>query len=258
MKFKKTPFFINLRAFTFIELVISITIVSILSVLGFVSYSKNLEDSRDSQRISELWWVSAWLKLHKSKRWEYPTPWSKYNITNSWYVSAIQWKLDENLIISTIDKIPLDPFVEVPYTFSISRNNQEFQLAATLENNGYNKAYLQGDYKSVSKNVLPTIVLAISSSTWVEINSAIGSWSVNRTKFVFSNTTHNLPYTFTYPFSPYSDNTAFTWLISDVNIIWKSSDYRTCFEISDDWKNIGSWEYQINSGWVIANINCSN
>jgi prepilin-type N-terminal cleavage/methylation domain-containing protein len=44
----------NNKGFTFVELVVSITIISILSVLGFVSYSKNLEDARDSQRKSEL------------------------------------------------------------------------------------------------------------------------------------------------------------------------------------------------------------
>lgn len=250
---------INLRWFTFIELVISITIVAILSVLGFVSYSKNLEDSRDSQRKSELSWVAAWLKLHKTKRWEYPTPWNKFNITNSWYLSAIQWRLDENIIISTIDKIPLDPFIEVPYVFSVSRSKQEFQLSATLENNWINKSLLLWDYKTVSKNILPSIVLAATFSGNLEINSLIGSWAVNRTKFIFDWTIHNLPYTFSYPFAPYTDNTSFTWLMSDVNIVWwQNSDYRSCFEISDDWKNIWSWEYQVNSWWVMINSWCTN
>lgn len=243
--------------FTFIELVISITIVAILSVLGFVSYSKNLEDSRDSQRRSELSWVASWLKLHKTKRWEYPTPWSSFDITNSWYVSATQWKLDENIIISTIDKIPLDPFIGIPYTFSVSRNKQEFQLAWTLENNWMNKAILMGDYKTVSKNILPTIVLAISSSTPVEIKDWIWLWATNRTKFVFDSTIHNLPYTFIYPHSPYSDSTTFSWLIDDTNIVWwQNSDYRSCFEINEDGKNIWTGEYQINSWGIMTNTWC--
>lgn len=249
--------FKSIKGFTFIELVISITIVAILSVLWFVSYSKNLEDSRDSQRRSELSWVASWLKLHKTKRWEYPTPWSNYNITNIWNLAAIQGKLDENIIISTIDKIPLDPFIDIPYTYSITKNKQEFQLAASLENNWTNKAFVLWNYKTVSRNILPTIILAITSTSPVEVNSWTSDWLTNRTKFVLDNWNHNLPYTFSYPFSPFSDGTTFTWIIDDVNVILKSSDYRSCFEISDDWKNIWTWEYQINSWWTLVNTGCT-
>ncbi len=245
------------KGFTFIELVISITIVAILSVLGFVSYSKNLEDSRDSQRKSELSWVASWLKLHKTKRSEYPTPSSNFNITSSWYLVAVQWKLEESIIISTIDRIPFDPFIKIPYTFSISRNKHEFQLAATLENNWMNTAYLLWDFKTVTKNILPSIVLAIASWTWVEISSWVGAWSVNRTLFVLDHSIHNLPYTFNYPYSPYTDNTSFTWLITDINVVLKNSDYRSCFEITDDWKNTWTWEYQINSWWTMVNTWCN-
>ncbi len=247
------------KGFTFVELIVSITIISILSVLGFVSYSKNLEDSRDSQRKSELSWVAAWLKQQKIKRWEYPVPWSYFNITNSWYIVAIQWKLDENIIISTVEKIPLDPFVNVPYIFSVSKNKQEFQLASTLENNWVSKAFLLWDYKSVSKNILPTITLAISSITDVEINVLVWSGAENRTKFIFDWTTHNLPYTFNDSLTSYSDGISFSWLIDDINISWwQNSDYRSCLEISDDWKFIGTWEYQINSWWTLVNTGCTN
>jgi competence protein ComGC len=254
----KINIFKSIKWFTFIELVISITIVAILSVLGFFTYSKSLEDSRDSQRKSEISWVASWFKLYKTKRWEYPTPWSNFNITNSGYLVAIQWKLDENIIISNIDKIPLDPFIWKPYIFSISKNKQEFQIAATLENNWINKSLLTWDYKTVSKNILPTIVLAIDSTIAVEINQLIWLWATNRTKFIFDWTIHNLPYTFSSPFLPYTDSTSFTWLLNDNNITGlQNSDYRSCLEINDDWKNIWTWEYQINSGWLMINSNCN-
>lgn len=247
------------KAFTFVELIVSITIIAILSIIWFVSYSKNLEDSRDSQRKSELSWIATWLKQQKFKRWEYPTPWSTFNITNSWYLVAIQWKLDENIIISTIDNIPLDPFINIPYIFSVSRNKQEFQLAATLENNWLYKSFLLGDYKSVSKNILPTITLALFWTGDIEIADWIWSGSENRTKFVFDNSRHNLPYSFDSWYYPYSDNTSFSWLIDDINITWwQNSDYRSCIEISDDWKFIWTWEYQINSWGLLVNTGCIN
>jgi hypothetical protein len=128
-----------------------------------------------------------------------------------------------------------------------------------LENNWINKSFLLWDYKSVSRNILPTIILAISSSTDVEINTLVWSGAENRTKFIFDGSIHNLPYTFDDPFSPYSDSTSFSWLIDDLNIVWwQNSDYRSCIEISDDLKFIGTWEYQINSWWTLINANCPN
>ncbi len=245
------------KAFTFIELIVSMTIIAILSILWFMSYSKNLEDTRDSQRKSDLSLVSNALESLKLKRWNYPTPWNYFNITNSWYVVAFQWKLDENVILSTIDKIPKDPFINIPYVYSITKNNKEFQLALTLENNWVIKTLLNWDYKVVSKNILPTIILALSWTGDIEIADWIWSGSENRTKFVFNNWTHNLPYTFSDPFLPYSDDTSFTWLIEDLTIDFtQNNDYKNCNEIFNADKNIWTGEYQVNNYGVLENITC--
>ncbi len=248
---------IEKKAFTFIELIITITILAILSILWFISYSKNIEDTRDSQRESDLSLVSNALKLHKTQRWNYPTPWNTFNITNNWYISAIQWKLDKNIIISTIDKIPKDPFINITYTYSVSKNNKEFQLAATLENNWIVKALVIWDYKVISKNILPSLILALSGSGDVEIADWIWSGSENRIKFILNNWTHNLPYTFTDPFLPYSDDISFTWLTEDLTIEFeKNNDFKNCNEIFQAEKNIWTGEYQVNNYWILENITC--
>ncbi|MFA5917260.1 MAG: fibrinogen-like YCDxxxxGGGW domain-containing protein [Candidatus Gracilibacteria bacterium] len=248
---------ISNKGFTFIELVISMTIIAILSILGFISYSKNLEDSRDSQRKSDLSLVNNALESFKQKRGSYPIPGNNYNITNNGYIVALQGKLDENIILSTIDKIPKDPFINIPYIYSVTKNNKEFQLSATLENNGVKKALLVGDYKVVSKNILPTIILALSGTGDVEIADGIGSGSENRTKFIFNNGAHNLPYTFSNPFLPYSDNTSFTGLIDDITIEFiQNSDYKNCNDIFNADKNIGTGEYQVNNFGNLENITC--
>ncbi len=244
--------------FTFIELIISMTIIIILSTLWFSSYSEHLENSRDSERKSDISWVSSSLKLHKTKRWALPLPWSSFAILNNSYTWAIQWKLDETLIITTIDRIPKDPFVNIPYIYSVTRNKQEFQLAATIENNWKNVAYLAWDYKSVSKNILPTLILAISPTWSVEIKDWIWAWSTNRTKFVIDNWSHNLPYIFNSPYLPYSDSTSFTWILLDPTIRYsQNSDYRNCNEILSAWKNIWAWEYQVNNYWTLQNTTCT-
>lgn len=186
-------------------------------------------------------------------------PWNKFDITNNSTLVAYQWKLNENLIISTIDKIPIDPFVNVPYTFSITKNKQEFQLAATLENNWINKVLTIGNYKTVSKNILPTIILAMTTSWSAEINKSLPIWDTNRTKFVFDNSVHNLPYALTYPYAPYTDWATFSWLLDEAYLTWwQNSDYRSCQEIKDDWKFIWNWEYQVNVSGVLINTWCTN
>jgi len=36
--------------------------------------------------------------------------------------------------MNSLEKLPLDPDIGVPYSYSITQSKQEFELAATLEN----------------------------------------------------------------------------------------------------------------------------
>ena len=229
--------------------------------MWFVSYVKNLADVRDSERKSDLSQVSSALKSYKQKRWSYPIPWDYFAITNNWFITAYQWKLNSSVTLSTLDSLPFDPYIDMPYVYSVTKNKQEFQLAATLENQEEYKAILFWNYKSVSKNVLPTIVLAVVPTWDMEIHEAVWDGDDNRKTFVFDNWFHNLPYTLTSPFTAYSDWTSFSWILNDEDIkYWQNSDYRTCDEIYTAWKAISigvSEEYQIlNSSWTLTNTWC--
>jgi len=46
----------------------------------------------------------------------------------------LQGKLSKDVSLNTIDKIPYDPKLNIPYTYSITANKQEFEIAMTLEN----------------------------------------------------------------------------------------------------------------------------
>ncbi|QFR39515.1 prepilin-type N-terminal cleavage/methylation domain-containing protein [Candidatus Gracilibacteria bacterium 28_42_T64] len=243
----------NIKGFTFVELIVVVTIIGILSTIGFYSYIDFIADSRDSQRKSDLAKVSSALKIYKQKRGFYADPGDSFTITNSGTVVINQGKLNENVFLNTLDKLPSDPKNGESYFYSTTVNKQEFQIAGTLENGDNNISLLDGNYKSVSSNVLPTIILAITGEDSVEIHDGIGTGSTNRIKFIFDNSKHNLPYTFDEPYSPYSDGTSFTSLMNDETInFWQNSDYRNCTEISEAGKTISSTgiseEYQIVSG----------
>ncbi len=248
--------------FTLVELIVASSILIILISVGFYSYSQNLEDTRDSLRKTDIANLESQLKLYKQRRWAYPLPADRYNITNSWVIVALQWRLTEQVPLTTASYIPVDPLIEEPYIYSILNNRQEFEVSLSLENAGNPLAVLVWDYRSVSRNFLPSISLAIDNGSDTEINWGIWAGATNRLAFIFDNGGLNLPYSFDEPFDPIVGATTFEDAIDDPTIqYWQNSDYRNCTEIFQAGKSIsngiGAIQYQIlNSSGALVNTDC--
>lgn len=249
----------NIKAFTFVELVITTLIITILTAIWFVSYIGFIADSRDAQRRSDLSKVSSSLKIYKQKRGYYSEPWDYFNITNRGKNVAKQWKMNKSVYLNTLDKLPFDPKSKSYYSYSVTNNKQEFELAATLENEEEEIALLEWNYKTVSKDILPTLILAIDSIIPVEINIAVWSGSINRTKFIFDQLSDNLPYTMGTPDEAHSEWTAFADLLSKAELwdsFWQNNDFRNCIEIVEAWKSISdngvTEQYQILENWSLT------
>ena len=250
----------KITAFTLVELIVTITILAILSTIWFNSYVWYLWEARDSERKANIWEIKTALKLYKQKRSIYPSPWSIINLTNSGKIVAYQWLLNDEVTLITMDMMPMDPYTSKYYFYSISKNKQEFQVALTLENWDFPIALLDWDYKTVSKNVLPSILLATSSTWSIEIHSWVWSWTTNRNLFIL-NWWKNLPYGIDRPYNVFTaweniDTILSWWSVQ----FWQNSDFRTCTEISDAAKLIHdtwTWEYQIvDSLWYLWNTWC--
>ncbi len=252
----------NILWFTFVELIVTTVILIILASTWFYSYINYLSEARDSQRKADLAKLTSSLKLYKQKRWWYPMPWDYYSITNSWTTVVFQWRLNNKVALSTLDDLPLDPYAEEPYFYSVTANKQEYQVALTYENWDFPRAWLEWDYKSVSKNVLPWIILAKYSTTAVEVHSWVSDWSTNRNYILFNNS-ESLPYEMIEPFRPYYDWSNLDEVLANTNTdFWQNTDFRNCTEILEAWKAISwSWileEYQIlNSSWALTNTWCT-
>lgn len=264
----------NIKAFSFAELLVSIIILATLSTLAVMSYRWNLENSRDAQRTSDLTKLSSALKLYSQENWRLPNPWNNFNITYNSNVVALQWKFNNQVSLSNLDNLPNDPRTETWYFYSITSNFQEFELAATLEKWDIPLALTTWNYKSVSKNILPSIVLALERNPWEnaeimswQTDSTWANWSENNQKFILDNQWYNIPYIFVEPYEPYSD---LMWrtvseIVSELeqnNDYWQNINYRNCEQIENAWKNLqdnwSSLEYQIlNQSWSIANTNCT-
>lgn len=239
--------------FTFVELIVSVVIITLLSTIWFYSYVWYLSEARDGERKADSGWLRSALKLYKQKRWAYPIPWDYFSIANSWAVVANQWKMNLKVSLNTMNVLPYDPYTKQPYVYSVTNNKQEFQIAITLENGDFPLALVEWDYQSVSKYVLPSIVLAISSTNAIEIHDWIWQWSVNRNKFIV-NSWKNLPYELNAPYEPYYawgdiDDVLDSWEPS----FWQNIDYKDCAEIYESGKSIWDWEYQVLS-WATSTL----
>ncbi len=248
----------NLRAFTLVEIIVSATILVILTTIWFYSYTNNIADARDGRRKSDIVTLWSQLSLYKKQRGAFPLPWDNFQITNRWYLVANQWFMNQKVSLSTAENLVLDPELDIPYTYSTSRNKQEYQIAMSLENNDTPVALVSGNYKSVSKNILPSIVVAVDGSWAFEI----GTVPANKNFFILDTGFHNIPYDFD-TWAPQADGTTLTWALNDVwDTYWQNTDYRNCDEIFTAAKWItpsGSTdEYQIlNTSWVLTNTGCT-
>lgn len=248
----------NKYAFTLVELIVTITILVLLTSIGFYSYVQNLSDARDGVRKSDISTLSAQLSSYKKERGAYPLPWNSFEIQNRGATIALQWQMNIDVILSNAERLPLDPNMDMPYSYSTTINRQEYQLAATLENSDNPKALLVWDYSSVSRNLFPTLILALPNGPRDMIITP-----ANRDYYIFDKNIHNLPYDFD-TWTPVSDGTTLAELINEAiwNDYWQNSDFISCNEIARAGKRITpdgqTDQYQVRSlTWVLVNQDCS-
>lgn len=255
---------VNRKAFTFVELIVSTVIIIVLTSIWFISYVDFISDSRDAQRTSDLSKVSSSLKIYKQKRGYYSPPGDAFYILNQGKQVAQQGKLNKKVFLNTLDKLPSDPKSDQYYSYAVTNNKQEYQLAATLENWETEIPLLEWNYKTISKNILPTLILAVNTTEDIEIHDWVWTGSINRNKFVFNDVEYNLPYTIESPYLAYHEWTTFSWNLAraeDLNSFWQNNDYRNCTEIIEAGKAISEVgtleEYQILSNtWTLINVEC--
>ncbi|MFK7779715.1 MAG: fibrinogen-like YCDxxxxGGGW domain-containing protein [Candidatus Gracilibacteria bacterium] len=125
----------NTKAFTLVELIVVITILSILGTIAFVSLQGYSADARDSARTSDMSRIKTSLELFQLDAGKYPETTDPLEIT---YKGGVVWTQGTfgNQTFSNVgklDKIPTDPLTDKKYIYSTTSTKQEFQLAGILE-----------------------------------------------------------------------------------------------------------------------------
>lgn len=121
------------KAFTLIELMVTIAIIAILTVVATVSYNSIQQRSRDSQRQNDLNQLKLGLTTyyHAQTVFVYPTAANKTNLTNT--TGGV---LFDALCPAYIRAIPLDPknTGDYIYKYQSFSSAKDYTLYATLEN----------------------------------------------------------------------------------------------------------------------------
>lgn len=124
------------KGFTLVELIVVITIVWILSTVGFVSYSGYLAWARDSNRFSQLTKLSDSLQVYAATK-SLPLPDDYIEISASGTVIAYQGYAGVD-VLETIDYTNggKDPKDDSYYTYYLTKNRKSMQLLAFMEEQG--------------------------------------------------------------------------------------------------------------------------
>jgi prepilin-type N-terminal cleavage/methylation domain-containing protein len=224
----------NKKAFTLVELIVVITILAILWTVAFLSFQWYSASVRDSTRITDIKTIEKVFSIYFLKESKYPTPTDWEEITYSWtevWTQGTFWKATRMEIWTkwNISNIPKDPLTLVKYTYSLSNNKQEYQIAGvfewdlSLDLNNINSTYAKSIYWStyIKWNYNGKIIKV--HSWWIDYVLAVPSiikWTTTETdlleiiksKDLTSMGSNNIPLNY-------------SWTLSDTNFDDKSIEW---------------------------------
>ena len=200
--------------FTLVELMVAIVIITILVVVGFISYSSYLVSSRDANRIYNLTKTVEIFQQYSSAE-DLPIPDDAVTLQDNWYAVAYQWKLWANTL-ETLDMDDIrDPKDDTYYSYFLAEDRKSFQFLAFMEWNKENIVFIDW---------------ALAANYEDRYIKTFGIWLGIIAE---SNTQTPL------------EDLSIPWNIIDVNDIWSS--YQLNSYLSED-------EFVINNTWALAQL----
>ncbi len=285
----------KIRWFTFVELVIVVAIISILSTIWFMSYSWYSSKARDTNRVSQVWGIYSALEAYRVK-WFLPEPTDNIQIKSNWTLIWYQWYAWES-VLSKIwyQDAWKDPSDDKYFTYYLSIDMRNEQLLALLENDPKDNketTSLMNTEKWIVNNywLLDLKDENYLLSYWITVKYS----SAFNSQFLFLPKTYATDYTIRFPITywrklgilvdsannPVQELTAIksTWLdltttttfykaILDTKtsswyyywtwiILAKSLPNASCKRIIESWQNVWDWIYTINLNWTNISVYC--
>lgn len=148
------------KAFTLIELIVVITILSILWTISFITLNWYAASARNSKRTVDMKNMKNSLELVSYETWKYPLPDNGWAVSYSWellWTQGIFWETVTKKVTRIITKQPLDPLLEVPYLYSVTNNRKEYQILWFFENDVINDISFVNNTYASSKKLKPKV-----------------------------------------------------------------------------------------------------
>ena len=228
--------------FTLVELIVVITIVWILSTIGFVAYSGYLGGARDGNRIASLTKLSDSLQTYAASK-SLPLPDNSVNISATGTILGYQGYVGEN-VLETIDFTNggKDPKDESYYTYYLSKDRKKLQLLTFLEeqtaqnSTGIDKAFASDYSNRYPKTYGQSLGIVVDSTkTPVQEISSIQSAG---------------------ELDIFSTNTSYTILYKDGESL---TGDKTVLRGAIGWGGlVGYWNFDTLSGWVFKDYSKNN
>ena len=121
------------NGFTLVELIVSITILTILWTIAFLAFQWYSKDARNSTRTSDAKSIRTTLELFFIDSSFYPAPDNSITVTGSggWVDLWYKWELWDNALtnIGKLSKKPVDPKTWANFEYSTTLNKKEYELA---------------------------------------------------------------------------------------------------------------------------------
>lgn len=214
MKLHSKSLKLNISWFTLVEVLVAITVIAILTTIGFFSYISSTTKARNSVRTKDLADITDAINLYKTQNTTLPDPdWD----TSTWVINGklvvIEWIFwDRVSTVFNLKNLLTDPLNNTNYIYSKSYDNLYFQVAATLEKENKYSYFWDTTYAansaSYSARVTWNYLWYIKYSTWwltylANLPSLIYnySWTTNEVNDLFSSWVYfvidngaNLPY----------------------------------------------------------------
>ena len=181
------------KAFTLVELIVVITIISILGTIAFISLQWYNIDARNSNRVTDIKSVETSLELFVLDTSKYPIPDSYTGVTLSWELLWYAWDIDDGILVNLwrLSNIPKDPknWNNISYSTTYSRSEYQLKYELELANNSHVMS------QSYANDTIPLIrgkynSLFLVSSSWSyyavpSLHSDGTIFSLNKTKINF-------------------------------------------------------------------------
>ncbi|MDD5213843.1 MAG: type II secretion system protein [Candidatus Gracilibacteria bacterium] len=178
------------KAFTLVELIIVITIVSILATIGFISYQQYTNEARDGNRIATLKTVHKGLTISYIQKQTYTIPDDYIDIVG---VSK-QGYIGDTVAKSIRGEGFKDPKDNTRYLYSLDSTGKKIELSGFLENKDkikfqsntnlfINQAFAENiDYTSrYIYTIGDNVGILLNSTTNAPVNETISTGSIDLT-----------------------------------------------------------------------------